>query len=69
MLTFRINLPTYAYNRVKYFFPYLNETTFYAKLSGPFSGSKTKVTLFIASKFGANMRLINLKPGLEVDAD
>ena len=37
-----------TYNRVKYFFavlkPFLNETAFYAKLSGWFLGPKTKVT-------------------------
>ena len=36
------------YNHMKYFLPYfkpfLNETAFYAKLVGRFSGSKTKVT-------------------------
>ena len=42
--------------------PFLNETAFYAKFSGRFSGSKTKVTWPIASKFGENMQLINLKP-------
>ena len=37
-----------TYKHVKYFLPYLkpflNETAFYAKLAGRFSGSKTKVT-------------------------
>ena len=38
-----------TYNLMKYFFPYLlepflTETAFYAKLSGRFSGPKTKVT-------------------------
>ena len=33
-----------TYNCVKYFLSFLNETAFYAKLAGRFSGSKTKVT-------------------------
>ena len=41
--------------------PFFTETAFYAKLAGRFSGSKTKVTLPIASKFGTNIQLINLK--------
>ena len=41
--------------------PFLNETAFYAKLLGRFSGRKTKVTRSIASKFGTNIQLINLK--------
>ena len=56
-------LKTYKY--MKYFLPYLKpfltEAAFYAKLVGRFSGSKTKVNRSIASKFGANMQLINLK--------
>ena len=47
-----------TYNHMKYFLPYkpfLTETAFYAKLAGRFSGSKTKVTWPIASKFGTNM--------------
>ena len=39
----------------------MTETAFYAKLAGRFSGSKTKVTSPIASKFGTNIQLINLK--------
>ena len=35
--------------------PFLTETAFYAKLEGQFSGSKTKVTRPIASKFGTNI--------------
>ena len=35
--------------------PFLTETAFYAKLAGWFSGSKTKVTRPIASKFGTNI--------------
>ena len=54
-----------TYNRVKYFFallkPFLTETAFYAKLSGQFSDPKTKVPRLIASKFGTNIQLINLK--------
>ena len=34
---------------------FLTETAFYAKLAGRFSGSKTKVTRSIASKFGTNI--------------
>ena len=53
------------YNPLKYFFailkPFLIEAAFYAKLPGQFSGSKTKVTRLIASKFGTNIHLINLK--------
>ena len=41
--------------------PFLTETALYAKLAGRFSGSKTKVTRPIASKFGTNTKLINLK--------
>ena len=41
--------------------PFLTETAFYAKLAGRFSGFKTKVTYLIASKFGKNISLINLK--------
>ena len=48
-----------TYNHMKYFLPYLKpfltETAFYAKLAEQFSGSKTKVTLSIASKFGSNI--------------
>ena len=39
----------------------LNETGFYAKLSGRFSDPKTEVTRRIATKFGTNIYLINLK--------
>ena len=35
--------------------PFLTETAIYAKFAGRFSGSKTKVTWFIASKFGTNI--------------
>ena len=35
--------------------PCLTETAFYAKLARQFSGSKTKVTSPIASKFGTNI--------------
>ena len=52
-------------NRVKLFFAVLNqvlnETTFYVKLAGWFSGSKAKVMWFFASKFGTSMQLINIK--------
>ena len=41
--------------------PFLTETAFYAKLEGRFSGSKTEVMWPIASKFGTNIQLINLK--------
>ena len=41
--------------------PFLNETVLYAKVSGQFSGPKTKVTGPIASKFGTNMQIFNLK--------
>ena len=41
--------------------PFLNETAFYAKLLGRFSGSKAEVTRLIALKFGIKMQLINLK--------
>ena len=41
--------------------PFFNETAVYAKLSGRFSGPKTKVTQFIASKFYTNIQGINLK--------
>ena len=41
--------------------PFLIETAFYAKLSGRLSGPKTEVTRPIASKFGTNKQLINLK--------
>ena len=41
--------------------PFLTEIAFYAKLAGQFSGSKTEVTWPIASKFGTNIQLINLK--------
>ena len=41
--------------------PFLTETAFYAKLAGRFSGSKTEVTWPIASKFGTNIQLNNLK--------
>ena len=48
-----------TYNHMKgflpYFKPFLTETAFYAKLAGRFSGSKTKVTWPIASKFGTNI--------------
>ena len=47
-----------TYNAIK---PFLTETTYYAKLAGRFSGSKTEVTWSIASKFGRNIQLINLK--------
>ena len=50
-----------TYNHVKYFALlklFLNETS---NLRGGFSGSKTKVTRRIASKFGTNIQLINLK--------
>ena len=54
-----------TYNHVKYFFavlkPFLNETAFYAKHEGRFFGSKINVTRSIASKFGANVQLFNLK--------
>ena len=50
---------------MKYFLLYsklfLTETAFYAKLEGRFLGPKTKVTKPIASKFGTNIQLINLK--------
>ena len=49
-----------TYDHVKYFFD-LNETAFYAKLLKWFSGRQTKVTQSIASKFGTNIQLINLK--------
>ena len=35
--------------------PFLTETAFYAKFAGRFSGSKTKVTQLIASKFTTNI--------------
>ena len=41
--------------------PFLTETAFYAELAGRFSGFKSKVTRPIASKFGTNIQLINLK--------
>ena len=41
--------------------PFFAETTFYAKLSGRFLSSKTKISKLIALKFDTNMRLINLK--------
>ena len=41
--------------------PFLNETAFYDKRLGGFSGSQTKSTSLIATKFGTNMQLINLK--------
>ena len=41
--------------------PVSTETTFYAKFVGLFSGSKTKIARPIASKFGTNIQLINLK--------
>ena len=41
--------------------PFLTETAFYAKLAGRFSGTKTEVTLPIASKLCTNIQLINLK--------
>ena len=41
--------------------PFLTEISFYAKLLGRISGPKTKVTRPIASKFGTNIQLINLK--------
>ena len=41
--------------------PILTETAFYEKFAGRFSGSKTEVTRPIASKFDANIQLINLK--------
>ena len=48
-----------TYNHMKYFLPYLKpfltETAFYAKLAGRFSGSKTKITWSIVSKFGTNL--------------
>ena len=54
-----------TYNHMKYFLPvlkpFLIETAFYAKLAGRFLHSKTKVTSPIASKFGTNIQLINLK--------
>ena len=54
-----------TYNHMKYFLRYfksfLTETAFYAKLAGRFSGPKIKVTWPIASKFGTNIQLINLK--------
>ena len=54
-----------TYNPMKYFFAvltaFLTETAFYTKLAGRFSGSKTKVTRPIASKFSANIQLINFK--------
>ena len=54
-----------TYNHMKYFLPYLKpflpETAFYAKLARQFSSSKTKVTRPIASTFGTNIQLINLK--------
>ena len=54
-----------TYNRLKYFLSYLsrflNETAFYAKLSGRFLGPKTKARSLIASKFGTNMQISNLK--------
>ena len=40
---------------------FLTETAFYVKLSRRFSGFKTKVMRPIASKFGTNLQLINLK--------
>ena len=40
---------------------FLNETAFYAKLSRRFLGFKTKVPGPIASKFGTNMQINNLK--------
>ena len=43
------------------FFAVLNETAFYAKLLGRFSGSKIKVTRPIALKFITNMQINNLK--------
>ena len=54
-----------TYNHTKYFLPYLSRfwlrRPYYAKLAGRFSGPKTKVTWLIASKFGTNIQLINLK--------
>ena len=54
-----------TYNHIKYFFavlkPFLIEPAFYAKLAGRFLGLKTKITGLIATKFGKNMKLINLK--------
>ena len=41
--------------------PFLTKTAFYAKLSGRFSGPKTKVTRLIASKFSTNILLTNRK--------
>ena len=40
---------------------FLNETAFYANPLGRFLGPKTKVTWLIASKFRANMQVINFK--------
>ena len=39
----------------------MNETAFYAKILGRFSGPKTEVTFLITSKINANIQLINLK--------
>ena len=54
-----------TYGHVEYFLPnlelFLNETAFYAKLAGQFSGPQIKVRQSIASKFGTNMQLFNLK--------
>ena len=54
-----------TYNHMKYFLPYLSRfwlrPLFNAKLAGRFSGSKTKVAWPIASKFGTNIQLINVK--------
>ena len=54
-----------TYHHMKYFLPYLSRfwmrRLFTPNLRGGFLGSKTEVTWPIASKFGLNMQLINLK--------
>ena len=54
-----------TYNRVKYFLLYLsrllNETAFYAKLSGRFLGNEIEVTWLIALICSTNMQMNNLK--------
>ena len=58
-------LKTYNREPCEIFFaalePFLPEAAFYANLSGRFLGPKTKVMWLIASKFGTNMQLNNLK--------
>ena len=54
-------LTTYGKRFLPHIKPFLNETAFYAKLSGRCLGPKTKVGLLIDLKFRANMQLNNLK--------